>query len=474
MFSPDKIARSAAAAAAAALAVAGSARAETSFDNFTPIPASVAVGSLPETSPFQFGNPLWTQVSIADRATQLANGQTNSGSWDMHTANETGPSLGRYLFTPFETGVAGVQRTDLRDPNPATRTRTIVTDGTSGFVSGDASRWAPWGGYLTAEESWGTGSVKGRLFEVTNPTTATGTGTGADPTNFVHRSILPRVSHEGLAFGKDNALYFVDELNGGSIYKYESANPNATTGNDFFAAGRTSVMRVGAGTTFGGTGTATWVPFTDANGVALPGAVQAAGLPAGTIDGRATADVLAFKGTEYNRPEDMEVQTQADGSQRIYVPTTDAQQIFSIHLKNDGTTEVKVFVDRNTINTATGAAVGSALTSPDNVAIDAEGHIYIVEDQPGGVADIWFATDADQDGVAESISRWATMSTVGAEPTGLYFDTTDPNVAYVNIQHPDSGVDRTIKITAVPEPTALAAIPLAGLLGLRRRRRASR
>jgi hypothetical protein len=56
---------------------------------------------------------------------------------------------------------------DTLDPHYQTRTVTIVQPGTQGFVSGDASRWTPWGGYLTAEESWGAGSVKGRLFEVT-------------------------------------------------------------------------------------------------------------------------------------------------------------------------------------------------------------------------------------------------------------------------------------------------------------------
>ena len=37
----------------------------------------------------------------------------NSGNWDMNTVNETGPHKGRYLFTVFETGQAGVQRHDL-------------------------------------------------------------------------------------------------------------------------------------------------------------------------------------------------------------------------------------------------------------------------------------------------------------------------------------------------------------------------
>ena len=60
---------------------------------------------------------------------------------------------------------------------------------------------------------------------------------------------------------------------------------------------------------------------------------------------------------------------------------------------------------------------------------------------------------------------------MGAEPTGLYFDIFNPNVAYVNIQHPSSGVDRTIQITAVPEPTAMGVIAAGmSLLGLRRRR----
>ena len=67
--------------------------------------------------------------------------------------------------------------------------------------------------------------------------------------------------------------------------------------------------------------------------------------------------------------------------------------------------------------------------------------------------------------MAESIGRWASLSSIGAEPTGLYFDPFNPNVAYVNVQHPDDDVDRTIQITAVPEP-ATATLLLAGLLAL--------
>ena len=85
--------------------------------------------------------------------------------------------------------------------------------------------------------------------------------------------------------------------------------------------------------------------------------------------------------------------------------------------------------------------------------------IFIVEDQPAGMADIWFARDTDNDGVADSVARWASLSTIGAEATGLYFDKFDANVAYVNVQHPDSFVDSTIMISAIPEPNLAFAMP---------------
>jgi hypothetical protein len=243
----------------------------TKFSDFIPLISSapaLPIDGSEEATPITLSNPKWSQRTVADRRTQnqlVLN--SNSGSWDMITSNETGPSAGRYLFMPFETGTAGVQRVDLQNPNYEERTVTIVAPGEQGFVSGDASRWTPWGGYLTAEESWGSGSVKGRLFEVTNPITAAPNGG-----NFVWRSIVPRVSHEGLAFDENSTLYFVDELNGGSIYKYVSTQPDASTGDEYFAAGQTFVLKVGAGGQFEGnngpaiTGQATWVAITDATG----------------------------------------------------------------------------------------------------------------------------------------------------------------------------------------------------------------
>lgn len=414
------------------------------FSDFTPMTGDVGEATLPESAPYRLSSPHFSQMTIVARDPAQVS-RFDSGNYDMHTANETGPDAGRYLFTVFETGQAGIQRTDLRTMLTTTIwSSPAAAPALNSHVAFDASRWTPWGSFLTAEESWSDDpakpSIYGRLFEVVNPLAA--------PADIVikHRDILPRVSHEGLAFDKKNNLYFIDERNGSHIFKFTSANPSADNGDDFFAAGQTFVLRVGDGSVKEATGAATWVPLTNANGVPLPGAVVSTD-PNGlsVLDGRATPNLPAFLGTDFDRPEDMEIKTLKNGRQLLFVATTTNHKVFTIDLRSN---TVKLFASRDTKDMATGAPVGTPFANPDNLEIDAEGNIYIVEDQPGGVEDVWFAKDTNNDGVAESVGKWASLSTKGAESTGLYFDRFKPNVAYINVQHPDSGVDRTIMITA--------------------------
>ena len=140
--------------------------AATNFTNFTPISASVAAGSLPESAPFAFGSSNFSQLSIADRTTQLAAGQFDSGSWDMIDTNRTGVDAGRYLFTVFETSQAGVTRYDRNSGVTTTLWKAPAAAlALNSAVAFDASRWTPFGTYVTAEESWGTQPQPyGRLF----------------------------------------------------------------------------------------------------------------------------------------------------------------------------------------------------------------------------------------------------------------------------------------------------------------------
>ncbi|MBK6854235.1 MAG: DUF839 domain-containing protein [Burkholderiales bacterium] len=415
------------------------------FSDFKPMIGDVGTATLPESAPYRLASPKVSQMTIVARDPSQAS-RFDSGNYDMHTANETGPDTGRYLFTVYETDRAGIQRTDLRTMLTTTIWASpAAAPALDSHVAFDASRWTPWGSFLTAEESWNDAgqpvSIYGRLFEVTNPL--------ADPADIrmVHRDIIPRVSHEGLAFDKHKNLYFIDERNGSFIFKYVPADQHARNGDQYFAAGQTFVLRVGDGSVKEAAGQFTWVPLTTANGTPLPGTLvvtDANGVRG--IDGRATPKLAEFLGTAFDRPEDLEIKTYGDSNRQVlFVATTTNHKVFAIDLARN---TVSLYASRNTIDLATGLPVGNTFANPDNLAIDADGNIYIVEDQPGGVEDVWFTVDKDGDGVAEGVAKWASLSTKGAESTGLYFDRTRPDVAYINVQHPDSGVDRTIMLLA--------------------------
>lgn len=430
----------------------------TRFADFTPLPSS-AGPTTDEAMPITFGNPDFKQKSIADRNAQLAASKPNSGNWDMLTVNETGRNRGRYLFTVFETASAGVQRHDLRTGTTETIWQSPGTaPALDSHVAFDASYWTPWGTFLTAEESWGPQpQIYGRLFEMKNPTKAPGitspvSAASNDGAEFKHANVIPRTSHEGVQFDKAGNMYFIDELNGGAVYKYapKAKMKDVMAGKaDYFAAGTTYVLRVGDGNTPNATGTYQWVPFTDAAGLGLPGSVTITD-PNGvvSVDARATTDTPDFRGTDYQRPEDLQIQV-VRGREYLYMATTTTNEVYRLDLKNS---IISVFANRDTLDLASNLPVGTGLASPDNLAIDHDGNIYVIEDRNGGVDDdIWFAKDLNKDGdlndPGEGLARWASNGTPGSEFTGLYFDPFNKRRAWVNIQHPTSRNDRTIEIT---------------------------
>src|SRR4029453_5218080 len=111
----------------------------------------------------------------------------------------------------------------------------------------------------------------------------------------------------------------------------------------------------------------------------------------GTMDGRVSADDNDVRATGYNRPEDIVLQTLADGTQLLYFATTDSDTNATgsdgtsrIYVLNLSATEVRLFASPQAIDLATGQAIAGGLRNADNLAIDAEGNIYIVEDRNGG------------------------------------------------------------------------------------------
>src|SRR5215213_210470 len=101
----------------------------------------------------------------------------------------------------------------------------------------------------------------------------------------------------------------------------------------------------------------------------------------------------------------------------LYVATTSTHEVYRLDLSHN---TISLFASRTTIDLPTGRPVGAAFTNPDNLAVDHDGHIYMVEDRNGGVDDdIWLAKDLNDDGdltdAGEGLARWASNGTPGSE-----------------------------------------------------------
>lgn len=425
---------------------------------FTPLTQSAPVApasnsneelSAPFVTPTGIQQVNWVSLAEVENAV-LSPGQsiaraagqgTSASMFDMLALNPAGT----HIFIPHESPVgAGVTRYNI-----ATGHAEVLFKGDLGGLSGnwsndwgafDPARWTPNGTLWLAEEWAG----QGRVIEVTNPMAA--------PANIVKRELnrIPNVAHEGINFSlryKDT-IYFIDEYNSGAIYKAVFSNPA-----DYTAAAQVFVLKVDAyagsanlnwndaSNVANRTGIATWVPLTDASGTPLLGVTDPfTGFDPNTISGgRKSADDVGA--TPYGRPEDMVVSRLANGREVLYVTATSETAVYTFEIMSNTKVKVGIFCNASTTKNLGFPTTTGTLGSPDNLAMDAAGNIYIIEDSPNSGStggDTWFVRDINNDGVAESIDHFLSLRVAGSEATGMIFSPTNPTQFYMSVQHPNS------------------------------------
>ena len=164
----------------------------------------------------------FTQTKVSDETDlDIYAGQDDLD--DMNTVNETGKQAGRYLYRTHEVddlgAVSVVDLWGIRPPKVLVKKATLRFPEITSATDLDGIRWTPWGTILFAEEELeepvvGTQDF-GHLYEIIlDP---------SDPMVAIDvkdRPQVGRMRHEGIDVGPDGSVYVIDELDGGSIFRF--------------------------------------------------------------------------------------------------------------------------------------------------------------------------------------------------------------------------------------------------------------
>jgi sugar lactone lactonase YvrE len=367
--------------------------------SFEPIAGS-AYGQLTNAwiEPFIIPNGFTQQLVLDETNFDIYAGGVDDLT-DMNTVNETGPHSGRYLYRTHEVGTNGsVSVIDLKTGFAK------ILDMDPGYRRLDGLRWTPWGTLLFAEETTG-----GRLFELfldpKDRTTMSSVETRAE---------LGILRHEGIGVDNQGNVYVIDELNGGSIFRFVPTTRGDLSDGQLYALKLTNLTdaeQLWDPTTFNQkVGPFEWVPLDMAQVV---------------VD----ADVAAndVDATEFGRPEDVEIIGHV-----LYVANTSEDRVVAIDLQRNMLTSF-VQAGLNVPIENSGMQI-TGFNNPDNLASGPDGKLWIVEDNVP--SDIWVAgRDQNKDGAADTVDLFASLKDSGAEGTGIYFGK-NPRTLYVNVQHP--------------------------------------
>ena len=421
---------------------------------FNPLTQSTAVGTPNHVN--ELNSPWQTPVGVAQyNLTNMAEIEadieqtvvrvpglsSNASMWDMVAFDPSG----EYIFIPHETLMgAGVTRYSIAEDKAEvlfsgdqSGQRGIEGTWTNDFGAFDPATFTPYGTLLLGEE-W---SGEGRVIEVLNPMA------NAADIQYKEKTAFANVSQEGIRFGQVNTdtVYYVDEDKSGSIYKLVAADEHFDKGQTFvlsvdaFDGAADENYNTDANVSAIRTGQATWIPLSNAEGIKLtevdPFQNSSASRP-----GRLAADEV--EATPFGRPEDVEVGVLANGNEVLYFTATSEASVYSVEMTSDDQAIVRLFASESATPKNVGfPATTGVINSPDNLAQDGFGNIYIIEDAPNGGSvggDIWFIRDANNDGEAESVDHFMSIQVAGAEATGMIFNPANPTEFVVSVQHPSS------------------------------------
>lgn len=357
----------------------------------------------------------------------------NSGDWnDMNTANETGKHAGRYLYRthevrpgadPYLGGAVSV--VDIKTGNAKILAQRADWEALDGLL------WTPWRSILFAEET-----ITAQLPDPDAPQAQSGMlyemkFKKDDPTAVKEikvRPMLGSLAHEGIEVDEEGNVYVIDEDRKGSIYKFVPENYGD------LSSGQLYVLRVKNGIK---TGEAEWIAL-DMNQV--------------QVNARLAAQ--AVNATPFCRPEDLERIRNILYAALTCEDATNPNNIDGpgaiLAVKLGSSPKVSYFVQPG-VNVPfevkpTGTTRGvTGFMRPDNLANGPDGKLWIVEDNEN--SDIWVAMpDEDGDGYSDGVHLFASLKDKSAEGTGIYFGK-DPHTLFVNIQHSETGNDKTMAIT---------------------------
>jgi len=360
----------------------------------------------------------FSQSIVSDETALNIYGEGRTDWNDMNTVNESGKMAGRYLYRTHEVRLG---RDEVYDAVGGTVSVVDLKTGEAKVIANeidwtalDGIRWTPWGTLVFAEETAG-----GRFFEMMLDKKDLMTGT------VVERPAVGLMAHEGIEIGSDGAIYVVDEHRGqstgcenveghcgGGIYKFVPAQYGNLESGDLYMLKVTGDDGVGQGE---------WV------GPINPSDVRLSGTEAG--------------GTSYQRPEDLEIIANT-----LYIAITEGSRDEFGDQKYDGrviSVNLETMKVSNFVKAGMNAPIEigkpgddnfqTGFDNPDNLAQSPDGKLIIIEDNKP--SDIWVVSkDHNNDGAAEDVWLFGSLTDPGAEGTGIYFGK-DPKKLFVNVQH---------------------------------------